>query len=156
MCQADYGRSSETRIFEPEPDVDQHQDQRHDNRIECSRLHLRTDRGTDGLGGDVVLVHLELLFQCYGESCALLRIQFLGLEDHFAAACDLLDLGIAVTGHLADNGNNLLVDLFEAHVLIECDVRGSSAHEIKAVIESALASGGIDPHAGKTGHNDQQ
>ena len=150
MCKADDRGSAEAGILESEPDVNQHQDKCHNDRIESSRLHFGTDRGTDRLGGDVVLVYAELVLQSHCKCRTLCLIELLGLENHFAAARDLLYLRVRVSCHLCDHRDDLLVDLIEAHVLVECDVGRCTAHEIKAVVQSAFSAGCVERHACKS------
>ena len=150
MRKADNRGSAEAGILESEPDISQHQDKRHDDCVESGRLHLGTDRGADRLRSDIVLVDLELILQSDRKRRALLLVEFLGLKDHFAAARDLLHLRIGVTGGLCDDRDHLLVDLIEGHVLVECDISGSAAHEIKAVVQGALAAAGVHGHSGQS------
>ena len=135
MCQAHDGGSAETQILETEPDIKQHQDQSHADCDQGVALHLITDGGADGLGSNAVLVDRELLDQLIGQFRTLFRIQDDRLEDDLIAAGNLLDLYIAVTGHFGEDRDDLALDLLQAHVFIEADIGGSTADEVKAVIE---------------------
>ena len=150
MRKADDGGGAETGILKPEPDVSEHQYERYDNCIKSSGLHLRTDRGTDRLGCDVVLVNSKLILQSYCKRGTLRLVELLCLEDHFAAARDLLYLRVRVACRLCDDRDDLLIDLIESHILVECDVGRSSAYEVKAVIQGSLACRCVEGHTGKS------
>ena len=154
MCQCKNSRSTKTHVLKAEPDVDQHQNQGYNNRSYGVSLHLGRDGRADRLCLNGGLLDAEILHQETAELLTLLHIHGSGLENDLIAAGNLLNLNVCVSGHLLKIRNNRVVDFLQGVIFIEGYTGGSSADEIKAVVQRLLSACLMNSHRNKAGQND--
>ena len=150
MDQSDDRGGREAHILETDKDVEQHQDDRHDDREDRVVAHLGADRGGDIFRRDRSGVDAEVLAQGVCQLLSLIDRKGAGLDDDFRGADDLLHGDICVTGDIHDHRLDLVVELLKGVVLLEADRRGGTAEELHGEVQGALAGSRIDDHHDKT------
>ena len=149
MEQAGNTADAETDIAETEADIDQHADNCYCYRQDRIGLHLVTDGGADGLGGDQCLIHAKIIHEHLIQCLSLIHIQRTGLEDNFIGALYGLDLNRTAGGAL-DQRYHLAVDLFQRIVLVKSDSSCGTALELQAVIQCITGVHLVDTHGNKS------
>ncbi len=153
MYQCRHGAGAETDILKPEPDIEKHQDRRHNDRLDGVRLHFRADRGADCLCRNAVRCHIKIVHHHIRKCLTFFHIQRSRLDDHLIRACHLRGLHIAVPGNILDHRHDLCINLLYAHILGQCHGRRRSAHKIKAVIQRHTHLRLVDPHHDESGND---
>ena len=146
---------AETQILEPDPDIDQHADNGNHHRNDRIGLHLVTDRGTDGLGGDHILRHTEILDQRRIQRLSLLYIQTVGLKDDLIGLLHILYL-YGTAGHLLDHRHHSCSGFLQGHALVKCHRRCGTALKLQTVIQHITGLGLIDTHDHESGYDHSQ
>ena len=146
MHESQHRARSETDILKAEPNVKKHARCRYQNSHYRIGLHFAADRRTDGLRRNFFRIRREIIYHRIFKLLSFRYRQSPRLKDHFIGSCHLLRLYVSVAGNRLNRRHDILIDLFNRHILIKGYVRGSTAHKFQTVVQSASAGRLIHAH----------
>ena len=144
MEQCNDTTDTEAQILKTDSDVDQHTYDCHRYRNNGIGLHFVADGGTDGLGGNQVLVHTEIIRKHIVHRVPLLHCQGTCLENHFIGI--LNGLNLYRTGNPFHKRNHLGICLLQGHCLVKGHAGLRAALELQTVIQCVTRRCLIDTH----------
>ena len=151
MHQCKDGTRCETDVAETDPDVQQHADYSDDNCFHCILAHLFTYSRRNVVESDFRSIDTEIVCHCLVNLLTLFQSQRTCFDDDIVASDNLCHLNIGIFCHAFHNRLYLFVQLFDGVILVERNVDGSTALEVKAEVQCASLCLMHENHAGRNG-----